>query len=924
MSNPRRLARHALSLGLCLLAVTALGEVARATCSDGVQNGTETGVDCGGSSCLACDGDACSLSSQCKSGSCVDDICSTVFSLDTSQGTTAAQPGGAAVVVDPTLTIAGAGTLSGARVLVASGFNASEDTLAFTSQAGISGSYDAASGVLTLSGSATVAAYQAALRTVTYRHASAAGTTADRVVTFSLGDNGLPLESNGHFYEYVTKPSGVSNPGVPGEFWWQTARTLASQRRYFGLQGYLVTVTNGAENAFVAAKLNGQGWMGATDEAVEGDWRWVTGPEGLEESGAGRLFYHGLTDTGYPYPELDAFGVTRSCALPSDCESGVCIANACYQYDNWNHTSGPRSEPNNCCTDSVAAGEDYGHFLVDAQWNDYYTINQSIAGYVVEYGGMPNDPPLVLQDNKTVRIVAVSCSNSLKDGTETDVDCGGSCGPCTAGQVCSVNGDCTSFNCNLESRCVAPSCSDGIRNGTETAVDCGGSCTLDCADGLGCNSNGDCVSGKCTQNVCQAPTCGDSVKNQGETDVDCGGPCAPCANGNQCVQPSDCQSEICAGNVCQSASCTDGVQNGSETDLNCGGGVCAACDDGQACLVPNDCQSQVCTSGSCVAPSCSDGVKNGDETGLNCGGSCPARCAPGGGCLTGDDCDTGVCSNGTCDAATCLDGVRNGDETGVDCGGPTCGDCGAGEPCAGAGDCLSGVCDGVCQAPSCTDQVANGDETAQDCGGSCGATCAPGVACKIDGDCDSGVCDALFCAEPACDDLVHNGGETGVDCGGATGCPPCADGGACALGTDCESDVCGLDLTCAAPTCQDGVANGDETDLDCGGVDCSPCGFGLLCDGAGDCADDTCANGRCACPEGKDYNATSGRCLGAGECGAVMTCEVGTTDVVFYGVVSDASGPVGSVRCVRAATGGVTCDADASGQLIVYDVLWCQ
>ena len=44
--------------------------------------------------------------------------------------------------------------------------------LGFTNQNGITGSFNAATGVLTLTGSATVANYQTALRSVTYANAS--------------------------------------------------------------------------------------------------------------------------------------------------------------------------------------------------------------------------------------------------------------------------------------------------------------------------------------------------------------------------------------------------------------------------------------------------------------------------------------------------------------------------------------------------------------------------------------------------------------------------------------------------------------------------------------------------------------------------------------------------------------------------------
>ncbi|PKN55238.1 MAG: hypothetical protein CVU56_22425 [Deltaproteobacteria bacterium HGW-Deltaproteobacteria-14] len=904
-------ARRALVVSLAVAALAAATGDARASCSDSVQNGAETGIDCGGA-CLACDGDGCSANADCRSGSCVDNVCAVVFSVDASQGTTAAQPGGAAVVVDPTLTIAGSGTLDGARVLVASGLVTSEDTLGFTNQSGISGSYSAATGVLTLTGTATVAAYQAALRTVTYRHGSAGGNTGDRVITFSLGSNGLALEATGHFYEYVAKPA-------TGQYLWETARAAASARRYFGLEGYLVTVTSAAENAFVSAKLAGQGWMGASDAAVERTWRWVTGPEGLEDSGQGRYFFAQTPGGvgGSPRPGLRVDQTGSSCTAPADCESGVCTSNTCYQYDNWNGIqNNNRTEPND------SNGEDFGHFLINGLWNDYYSNNAAIAGYVVEYGGMPDDPPLVLQDNKTVRIVAVSCSNSLKDGTETDVDCGGSCGPCATGQGCAIDGDCTSFLCT-GAICQAPSCFDTVRNGSETAVDCGGSCVADCADGLGCNSNGDCQSGKCTQNVCQAPTCSDSVVNNGETDVDCGGVnCPACTNGNSCVSPSDCTSGICAGDVCQSASCTDLTLNGDETDVDCGGTSCTACVATKTCAVANDCLSRVCFNTVCQAATCGDGVKNGGETGADCGGSCPDDCDPGEGCATGADCTTGVCSNSVCQAATCGDGVKNADETGVDCGGPTCGDCAAGGGCDSGADCVSAVCDGVCQAPTCGDGVLNGTETGVDCGGSCGATCATGDDCDGDGDCASGVCDAV-CQEPTCSDGVANGDETDVDCGGPTICPACQDGQICAADEDCASLVCDA-AECIAPSCGDSTLNGAETDIDCGGGACPACPYGASCDAPGDCVDSTCDAGTCACPADTVYEPQSDKCLAAGECGSTMTCELGATPLVFYGVVSGAQGPVGSIRCVRAVTGEVTCDADADGQLIVSDVLWCQ
>src|SRR5207249_4228788 len=63
-----------------------------------------------------------------------------------------------------------------------------QDVLGFMNQAGITGSYDTATGVLTLTGTASVAAYEAALRTVTYSNTSANPSTAQRTVTFTVDD----------------------------------------------------------------------------------------------------------------------------------------------------------------------------------------------------------------------------------------------------------------------------------------------------------------------------------------------------------------------------------------------------------------------------------------------------------------------------------------------------------------------------------------------------------------------------------------------------------------------------------------------------------------------------------------------------------------------------------------------------------------
>jgi hypothetical protein len=154
-----------------------------------------------------------------------------------------------------------------------------------------------------------------------------------------------------------------------------------------------------------------------------------------------------------------------------------------------------------------------------------------------------------------------ACVDGLKSGGETDVDCGGTCVPCAAGKACFVDTDCAegaciSGHCTAMSTCIEglgcnpPSCGDAIKNGVETDVDCGGSPDIfnpgvdciRCATGKACSVALDCQSHVCTGNVCQDPTCSDGVKNGAEFAVDRGGPtsCRRCVLNETCGEDSDC------------------------------------------------------------------------------------------------------------------------------------------------------------------------------------------------------------------------------------------------------------------------------------------------------------------------------------------------------------------------------------------------
>lgn len=126
-------------------------------------------------------------------------------------------------------------------------------------------------------------------------------------------------------------------------------------------------------------------------------------------------------------------------------------------------------------------------------------------------------------------VVGASCVDQVRNGDESDVDCGGGvCPGCVPGRACRAADDCLSRICGADGRCVAETCADGVQNGSESDVDCGGPDCAPCDDGKVCAGINDCKSGVCMDRVCAAASCSDDVLNGDEVGVDCGGACPPC------------------------------------------------------------------------------------------------------------------------------------------------------------------------------------------------------------------------------------------------------------------------------------------------------------------------------------------------------------------------------------------------------------
>jgi VCBS repeat-containing protein len=95
--------------------------------------------------------------------------------------------GGPAVSVDNTVTISDVDntTLSGATITISGGFS-SGDSLNFINQLGITGTYNAITGVLTLAGVASLADYETAIESITFSTTS--GSTTSRTISYTVND----------------------------------------------------------------------------------------------------------------------------------------------------------------------------------------------------------------------------------------------------------------------------------------------------------------------------------------------------------------------------------------------------------------------------------------------------------------------------------------------------------------------------------------------------------------------------------------------------------------------------------------------------------------------------------------------------------------------------------------------------------------
>lgn len=243
-------------------------------------------------------------------------------------------------------------------VQIAEGYQNGEDTLTLQGvNPNITSSWNPSEGLLTLTGPASFSVFETAIENIVFQ-TTATVFTQDRQFSINLGDaNYLP--STGHYYFYVAAP-GIT---------WTEARDAAAAQTYFGLQGYLATLTSQEESQLAGEQSAGTGWIGASDAETEGTWKWMTGPE------AGTVFWQGNANGSAPNNEFSFWNI---------------------------------DEPNNL------SNEDYAHITAPGigtpgAWNDL-SVTGAIEsfddyhpqGYIVEFGGMPNEPEINLSASSTL------------------------------------------------------------------------------------------------------------------------------------------------------------------------------------------------------------------------------------------------------------------------------------------------------------------------------------------------------------------------------------------------------------------------------------------------------------------------------------------------------------------------------------------
>ena len=250
---------------------------------------------------------------------------------------------------------------------------------------GVSYSYNKYKGILTLTADPPIPMEDfISVLATKVRFRSTSKSTKVRRVSWSYGS--VPRNpENGHLYKitYMTDLNGRSCGR--NECPWDRAQAICADPKndQFGLIGYLATVTSKEENDFLSGMHTSKTryvYLGATDAGTEGQWKWVTGPEGCPDTydpnGAPAL--RSACDLGYPLP------VQKDPCTGTQCTGGTDLS-----YTKW--SSAQPNEGGSRCnrySDCRASGQDYMTMTRDGYWGDFSYYASSSRYYACEWGGV--------------------------------------------------------------------------------------------------------------------------------------------------------------------------------------------------------------------------------------------------------------------------------------------------------------------------------------------------------------------------------------------------------------------------------------------------------------------------------------------------------------------------------------------------------
>ena len=178
------------------------------------------------------------------------------------------------------------------------------------------------------------------------------GALANSGGSITIGEDAPILNpDNGHYYDFVQ-----------GVYDFNAARAAAESMTYLGSQGHLATISDAAENTFLATTFGGRAWIGAYQDFNDpnysepgGGWVWVTGEP--------------------------------------------------WTYDSWNP-----GEPND-----YGANEHYAETFSNGEWNDQpLSGNNVVQGFYVEFGDVTI--PGIFCEGTAANPTGCPCGNLGNDG----------------------------------------------------------------------------------------------------------------------------------------------------------------------------------------------------------------------------------------------------------------------------------------------------------------------------------------------------------------------------------------------------------------------------------------------------------------------------------------------------------------------------